>query len=171
MITTTRIPDGFSDWTGLLALIRTAFAYMDDVIDPPSSAHRLTPESLAEKARGEICYLALEDGVPVGCIFLKPEAPDCLYVGKLAVLPRLQGKGVGRRLLQTAEDEARRRNLSRLRLETRIELMANHATFAAWGFAKTADRSHPGFDRITFIEMQKVLPTAAEQRQPEAVSG
>ncbi|WP_149747566.1 GNAT family N-acetyltransferase [Rhizobium sp. RU35A] len=170
-MTITRIPEDFSDWPGLLALIRTAFASMDGVIDPPSSAHRLTPESLAEKARVEICHLALEDGIPVGCLFLKPEAPDCLYVGKLAVLPHLQGKGVGRRLLQAAEEEARRHNLSRLRLETRIELVQNHATFSAWGFVRTAEKSHPGFDRITFIEMQKMLATPAEQRRPEAVNG
>lgn len=170
MITTTPIPEDFSDWAGLLTLIRTAFAYMDDVIDPPSSAHRLTPASLAEKAQAEICHLAIEDGRTVGCLFLKPEAPDCLYVGKLAVLPHLQGKGVGRRLLQAAEEEARRRSLSRLRLETRIELVQNHATFAAWGFARTAEKSHPGFDRITFIEMQKPLDSLAEPRQAEALS-
>ncbi len=32
------LPADFSDWEGLLALINEAFAYMDGVIDPPSSA-------------------------------------------------------------------------------------------------------------------------------------
>lgn len=40
----------FSGWQGLLALILRAFAPMQGVIDPPSSALRLTPESLREKA-------------------------------------------------------------------------------------------------------------------------
>ena len=33
----------------LLAIIRTSFAYMDGVIDPPSSVHRLTSETLARQ--------------------------------------------------------------------------------------------------------------------------
>ena len=37
----------------MLALVLGAFAYMDGVIDPPSSAHRLTPVSLAAKAEAE----------------------------------------------------------------------------------------------------------------------
>ena len=36
------IPAGFERWEELLAVIRESFAYMDGVIDPPSSAHRLT---------------------------------------------------------------------------------------------------------------------------------
>ncbi|MGO7418170.1 GNAT family N-acetyltransferase, partial [Rhizobium ruizarguesonis] len=33
----------------------------------------------------------------------------------------------------------------------------NHAVFAAWGFSRTAEKSHPGFARTTFVEMRKVL--------------
>ena len=45
------IPAGFERWEELLAIIRESFAYMDGVIDPPSSAHRLTPETLRAKAQ------------------------------------------------------------------------------------------------------------------------
>lgn len=154
MIDITRIGEDFGRWDELLALILSAFAYMDGVIDPPSSAHRLTPASLAQKARDEIAFAAIEDDRLVGCIFMKPE-PGCLYLGKLAIAPTHQGKGIGRRLLEIAESTARKNGLPTLRLETRIELAGNHATFAKWGFTKTAENSHPGFARVTSIEMQK----------------
>lgn len=151
-----RIDESFARWNELLDLILASFAYMEGRIDPPSSAIRLTVESLAEKAKAEIAYAVENDGRLAGCIFLRPEA-DCLYIGKLAVLPSAQGKGVGRRLLDIAEKTACDLGLPALRLETRIELVSNHSTFAAWGFAKTAEKSHPGFVRATFIEMRKAL--------------
>jgi GNAT superfamily N-acetyltransferase len=149
-----RIEGNFGRWDELLALILSSFAYMDGIIDPPSSAHRLTLASLAQKTSDEVAYVAIEDSRLVGCIFLKPE-PACLYVGKLAVAPGQQGKGIGRRLLAVAEDTARALRLPALRLETRIELIENHATFNRWGFSRTAEKSHAGFDRITFVEMKR----------------
>ncbi|AHG47608.1 acetyltransferase [Rhizobium leguminosarum bv. trifolii CB782] len=147
----------FTRWDELLALILASFASMNGRIDPPSSALKLTAESLAEKARAEIGHVALDGERLIGCLFLRPEA-DCLYVGKLAVLPELQGKGLGKRLLAIAEQTAARLGLPVLRLETRIELTDNHAVFAAWGFSITAEKAHPGFSRTTFVEMRKALP-------------
>ncbi|MBW6423620.1 GNAT family N-acetyltransferase [Rhizobium sp. XQZ8] len=156
MIEIIRIDERFGRWDELLALILSSFAYMDGVIDPPSSAHRLTLMSLAQKARDEVAFAALEEGKLAGCVFCKPE-PGFLYIGKLAISPAWQGKGIGRKLLSFAEEVAREKGLPVLRLETRIELTANHATFARWGFEKTAENSHAGFTRITSIEMQKRL--------------
>ena len=45
LLVTELAPD-FARWDELLALILRAFAYMDGVIDPPSSAHLLSPEGL-----------------------------------------------------------------------------------------------------------------------------
>ncbi|MDE1992240.1 MAG: GNAT family N-acetyltransferase [Rhizobiaceae bacterium] len=151
-----RLDDGFDRWDALLDLILASFAYMDGRIDPPSSAHALTPALLKEKAIKEIGYVIFESDQLAGCIFCRLE-PDFLYVGKLAVLPSAQGKGIGRRLLDLAETTARDHGLDALRLETRIELLDNHATFAAWGFRKTAENRHAGFDRTTSIEMRKAI--------------
>lgn len=155
-MTIIRLDPSFTRWDELLALILTAFASMNGRIDPPSSALSLTAEALAAKADAEIGHVAIDNGKLTGCLFLRPEA-DCLYVGKLAVLPAAQGKGLGRRLLTVAEETAAKFGLAALRLETRIELTDNHAVFAAWGFFKTAEKAHPGFTRTTFIEMRKNL--------------
>ncbi|NSX83978.1 GNAT family N-acetyltransferase [Agrobacterium tumefaciens] len=157
MIEIAKIGEEFSRWQELLTLIMSSFAYMDGVIDPPSSAHRLTLENLAEKARVEIAFVALDGDEIVGCLFCRPEPPACLYVGKLCVSPKAQGNGIGRMLLEQAEALARELALPALRLETRIELIANHTKFAAWGFVKTAENAHAGYDRTTSIEMTKFL--------------
>ena len=140
----------------LLSIIRSSFAYMDGRIDPPSSAHRLTAASLKGKALAETVFLAMERDEILGCIFCRPEA-TCLYVAKLAVLPKSQGSGAGRALLSAAEREARQLGLPALRLETRVELVENHARFRARGFEKTAENRHPGYCRTTSIEMTKRL--------------
>lgn len=155
-VSISRIDEGFQRYEELLALIMGSFAYMDGVIDPPSSAHRLTVASLKDKARDEIGLVAEVDGRLVGCAFLRPEE-DVLYVGKLAVSPEAQGSGIGSRFLAEAEAIARELGKPALRLETRIELTGNHRRFGAWGFVRTAEKSHAGYDRITFIEMQKRL--------------
>jgi GNAT superfamily N-acetyltransferase len=151
------IDDAFGDWDALLELILASFAYMQPRIDPPSSALLLTLPLLMEKARAEMAYGAVENGKLLGCIFCKPEPPDCLYIGKLAVAQDAQGKGIGRLLLQAAEAHAAAGGLSCLRLETRIELTENHRVFAKWGFVQTAEGCHPGFTRPTFVEMRKTL--------------
>ena len=155
-VTIKRIDESFHRYEELLALIMGSFAYMDGVIDPPSSAHRLTVDSLKDKARDEIGLTAEVDGRLLGCAFLRPE-PDFLYVGKLAVSPEAQGSGIGSRFLTEAEAIARDLGKPTLRLETRIELTGNHRRFGAWGFVRTAEKSHAGYDRMTFIEMQKHL--------------
>ena len=123
-------PAGFRDWEALMELLHTAFAFQHSRIDPPSSLHRFDAKSIAVKAKEERLFLALDAGNLVGCIFATPQK-DCLYVGKMAVSPKQQGRGIGRRLMQAAEGFARQSGLGALELETRIELTENHQTFAA----------------------------------------
>jgi predicted N-acetyltransferase YhbS len=151
-----RLPAGFNRWEELRDLIRRTFAYMDGVIDPPSSAHRLTPRALREKCNAETVLIALSDGSLVGCIFLADRG-DHVYVGKLAVEPALQGRGIGRRLMQAAEAEALRQGKRVIELQTRIELTGNHAAFGRLGFRETGRTAHEGFSRPTSITMRKEL--------------
>jgi N-acetylglutamate synthase-like GNAT family acetyltransferase len=149
-------PNGFSDWAGLHSLLRAAYAYMDGRIDPPSSLLRMSAGQLEDKARHETLILAVEGEQLRGCAFASRRS-DCLYVGKLAVHPDFQRKGIARRLLAEAEALARAASLQFVELETRVELHENHQTFAALGFRRTAETSHPGHARPTSITMRKAL--------------
>ncbi len=152
----TQVAPDFERWSELLDLIMRSFASMDGVIDPPSSAHLLSVESLGEKAGREAVFLALQDGRMAGCIFAMERTAD-VYIGKLAVEPELQGQGIGRQLMQAVEDFARSRDKPAIELQTRIELTANHATFARLGFRETGRTAHEGYDRPTSITMRKEL--------------
>ena len=134
-----RIAAGFDRWDDVLALIMRAFAFMDGVIDPPSSAHLLTADTLRDKAGRETGFVALDGDRIVGCVFALERADD-LYVGKLAVAPDRQGQGIGRRLMRAVERLALDRGKAALELQTRIELTANHAAFARLGFTKPNGR-------------------------------
>jgi GNAT superfamily N-acetyltransferase len=155
-IVVTALPAGFARWQDLLGIIRSSFAYMDGIIDPPSSAHRLTPELLHAKAATETGFIATAGDELAGCAFLS-EKEDRFYLGKLAVAPSHQGRGVGRRLLQAAEGHARSAGKCVIELETRVELTANHRLFARLGFVETARTAHPGYDRPTSVTMRKEL--------------
>ena len=146
----------FDRWDSVLAVIRASFAYMDGVIDPPSSAHRLTVQTLAAKAASETGFLALAGDAIVGCVFIA-ERPDHFYLGKLAVLPASQGRGAGRRLMQAAEQHAVRAGKPVIELQTRVELTDNHRAFRALGFVETGRTAHPGFDHPTSVTMRKRL--------------
>jgi predicted N-acetyltransferase YhbS len=156
LVSVEQLPADFDRWDEVLALIIRAFASMDGVIDPPSSAHRLTAESLRDKARQETGFAAMKGGRTVGCIFALERAND-FYVGKLAVEPGFQGEGIGRQLMQAIEDLARSRGKPAIELQTRIELTGNHAAFARLGFRETERTAHTGYDRPTSITMRKVL--------------
>ena len=116
--------------------------------------HRLTAEGVARQAEtGEVWLIGTP---PVACLFLT-RLPQALYLGKLAVDPQVQGRGLARRLLEVAEGRARALGLPALELQARVELTENHATFRALGFTETGRTAHHGFDRPTAVSFRKTL--------------
>ena len=136
----------------VLPLIRTAFAELDGVIDPPSSMHRLTGDDIRRQAQdGEVW--ALGDPL-VACLVLTPE-PDALYASRLSVHPDHRRRGHARTLLRLAEARARALNKPRVTLGCRVELIHNHVLFLSEGFTRTHAKSHEGHDRPTSIWFEK----------------
>lgn len=151
------VDNDFKQWPLLLKLLKSAFAFQIDRINPPSSLTKLNVQTLAQKAYDETLLLAWKDGNLAGCIFAKNIENNALYVGKHAVLPTYQGQGIGSALMNAIEVHAKSNAISYLELQVRIELVENQATFAALGFIETKRTSHPGFDSITSVTMQKML--------------
>lgn len=136
-----------------LRLIQVAFAEHDGRVDPPSSMYHLTLKDLEDRGK-EVWSLGPE---PRAVVILTPQS-DALYLGKLAVLPEYRGRGLSRLLVEHAAWRAGQLGLRNLELETRIELIDNHAAFAKMGFVKIAETAHPGYDRPTSIKMRRALP-------------
>jgi len=149
-------PCGFSDWTGLHRLLQCCFAPMEKRIDPPSSLNRMSPDDLRRKAENETLVLVRSGRELVACGFFAEHA-DALYLGKLAVRPDFRRRGILRSIVSIAEETARDKSIKALVLQTRIELVENHATFQALGFTRTGETCHAGYNRPTSITMRKPL--------------
>lgn len=142
------------DFGPVLDLIRNAFAYMEGRIDPPSSMRKLTEAGLAKTAEDAEIWIAEEQGVPVACMVLRPEA-ESLYLGKLAVAASARKQGLARQLVDHALARAKALGKPAVTLQTRIELTENHAAFTAMGFVKTGETAHEGYDRPTTVNFRR----------------
>jgi N-acetylglutamate synthase-like GNAT family acetyltransferase len=94
------------DWISKYFAIKAA----DRVVLSDPRTHILDPG-------GQICIAEVDDSV-VGCCALAVIAPRELELGKMTVAEPARGRGIGRRLLQFAIDEARRMGAHRLYLES-----------------------------------------------------
>ena len=134
----------------VLALIRAAFADMEGRIDPPSSMLALREADVMRQAmEGEVWLIGAE-----ACVFLTPK-PGALYIGKLATAAAARRRGHARTLIALAEARARALGLPVLELQSRIELVENHATFRAMGFALVGATRHQGYDRDTSLTFRR----------------
>ena len=139
----------------VLDLLRASFAYMDGVIDPPSSLHRMTLDTLAQDAtEGELWVIG--DPAPVACMILTPKART-LYLGKLAVAKAHRGQGLARAMIDLAMERAEDMDLPSVTLQTRVELTDNHAAFQRMGFVETGRTAHEGYARPTSITYRRML--------------
>lgn len=138
------------DMAPVHTLLKQTFAYMEGRIEPPSSLDRMEAEDLARQAAlAEIWVIDGPEG-PLACMILTPQS-DTLYLGKLAVAPVARGQGLARVMVEHSLMRARALGLPSVSLQTRMELVENHATFVAMGFTMTGTSAHPGFDRPTSV--------------------
>jgi DNA-binding MarR family transcriptional regulator/GNAT superfamily N-acetyltransferase len=80
----------------------------------PDAADMLAP-------RGAF-FVALSDGMPLGCVGLKGSGREDAEIKRLWVAPSARGLGLGRRLMTAAEDAARSLAIRVLRLDTNSAL-------------------------------------------------
>ena len=78
-----------------------------------------TPEDL-ESEIDNILIAAFEEERMLGCCMLVEEKPDIVRLRQMAVLNALQGKGIGRALMNFAENIARDRGYKVVKMHARI---------------------------------------------------
>lgn len=77
-----------------------------------------TPEEL-EKEKNEILIAAFEEEKMLGCCMLITLDPATVRLRQMAVLNTVQGKGIGRALMQFAENIARDRGFRKMTMHAR----------------------------------------------------
>jgi ribosomal protein S18 acetylase RimI-like enzyme len=104
----------------------------------------------AEIASGRV-YVLREGDALHGMIVLIA-APDHLFIENVAVDPAAQGRGLGRRLLDFAESEARRLGLPELRLYTNELMTENIGLYGHLGYVEVDRRLDEGYRRVFMIK-------------------
>jgi ribosomal protein S18 acetylase RimI-like enzyme len=105
----------------------------------------------AKAVRDHPVWLLESGDVIVGVIELI-KRDGHLWIDNVAIAPERQGRGLGRRLLQHAEDEARRGGLDETRLLTNERYARNIAMYERYGYRETHRVPHLGTDLVHFVK-------------------
>jgi GNAT superfamily N-acetyltransferase len=76
--------------------------------------------------------------------------PGYLLLDNIAVRPDAQGRGIGARLLDLAEDHARCLHLGEIRLYTNQAMTENLSYYPRHGYTETHRAEQDGFHRVYF---------------------
>ena len=116
---------------------------------------------IAAKPEAQLILLR-EEGALLGTVWIEPAGDDAWYLGLLTVQPDLQAGGIGRRLLEGAEDVARSLGGTRMRM-TVVHI---RDTLIAWyqrrGYVLTGETlpfpyGDPPRDDLSFVVLEKAL--------------
>jgi GNAT superfamily N-acetyltransferase len=89
---------------------------------------------------------------------------DHLFIRNIAVVPHRQGQGLGRHLLNHAEEKARKANLRELRLLTNQAFATNIRLYESVGFRVDRTEPFPGGGATVYMS-KLVAPTTFRGNQ------
>jgi predicted N-acetyltransferase YhbS len=101
----------------------------------------------AEKVRRDLVFVTEEGGEVVGLIVLV-EFSDRLLIENVAVDPDRQGEGIGRGLLEFAEETTRAAGIDTVTLFTHEKMSENLALYAHLGYEEAERRNEGSFSRV-----------------------
>jgi molybdopterin-guanine dinucleotide biosynthesis protein A/predicted GNAT family N-acyltransferase len=114
----------------------------DASLDPDLSDPAGTYESL---------WVAVMDGTVVGSVALRAEGSGTLVLKRMYLRPEQRGRGLGRRLLETALAQAHAAGARRIRLDTTERMEAARALYERYGFKQVAgDDPRQGQRRLLY---------------------
>lgn len=134
----------------LRTLVRAAYAhYVPRLGREPAP---MTDDYAARIAAAQAWLLEAE-GRPIGALVLE-DTEEGLLIDNIAIAAEARGTGQGRRLMDFAEDEARRRGHARLWLYTNEKMVENIALYTRLGYRETHRAEQHGHRRVF---MEKLL--------------
>jgi DNA-binding MarR family transcriptional regulator/predicted GNAT family N-acyltransferase len=81
-------------------------------------------------------FVAMSDGLPLGCVGLKGDGSELAEIKRLWVAPVARGLGVARRLMGSAENAARKLTIKTLRLDTNSALAEAFQLYRSTGWTE-----------------------------------
>jgi len=137
---------------------RAGWNHEADILDDERIAPGELQAMLADPA---VTIITARDGEGlIGCVAVTTKGESLGYLGMLCVSPMLQSGGLGRRLLDAAEDHARAIGIGHMEMT----VIDSRAALIAWyerrGYARTGERRPfpvPRDPAITFVVLEKPL--------------
>jgi GNAT superfamily N-acetyltransferase len=104
-------------------------------------------EDYAKVIAGSAVHVAVDAGKVVGAIVMM-ETAEGFYVDNVAVRPAVKGLGIGRALLQFAEQQARQRGYASIYLATHELMVENRSLYKRIGYVEYDHMVVNGFPRV-----------------------
>ena len=145
------------DLAAVVALTTDAYAPYTPIVGGPPVP--VTEDYGPRIERGEVWLL--EEGSKLAGLIVLERHPDHAMIFSVAVAPVLQGRKLGIRLLDFADEQARSWAVPEVRLFTNSRMERNIALYAAYGFRETGRRANPYRPGWTLVDMAKPVDRAA----------
>ena len=139
-------PARAEDASDVRALIRAA--YQMDVSRMDREPAPMLADYDALVAQDVVTVACIDDAV-AGALICYPRG-EALHVENVGVSPDFQGHGLGKTLMQEAEDQARAHGLSKIELYTNEVMTENIPFYEAIGYAIVRRAEQDGYQRIFF---------------------
>jgi ribosomal protein S18 acetylase RimI-like enzyme len=140
-----------NDTAAVASCVNAAFSvYIARIGIPPAPMLADFPKIIAA---GQVWVAEVATKV-VG-VLVQYETESGFYIDTVAVLPALQGTGIGRALLLFAETEATRRGFRSIYLCTNSKMTENQVFYPRIGYVEYERKRDQGYDRIFY---RKQLP-------------
>jgi ribosomal protein S18 acetylase RimI-like enzyme len=134
-----------ADVTAITALVDRAYGiYLERIGGPPGPMHHDYAEKVSQ------CDAFVYDDQGVAGLLVLIHEPGHLTIENVAVDPARQGEGIGRALLDFAENRAREVGRLELRLFTHVKMAENQAIYRARGYRELERQQGPGFELVFF---------------------
>ena len=145
------------DLQATISLTTAAYAPYTAIFD--AQPIPVTEDYTPRIERGEV-WLLEEDAKLAGLIVLERH-PDHAMIFSVAVAPAFQGRKLGIKLLNFADEQARSWGVPEVRLYTNSRMERNIALYAAHGYRETGRRPNPYRSGWIVVDMVKSIDKAA----------
>lgn len=134
-----------SDWRPFAGIRLRALGEAFGEDDPHYQLEaRFTAADWRRRLRDHAHFAALLGERPVGLIVAQRQTAESVYLYSLWLDPNARGQGLGRGLVATALDWARRHRARNVSLRVATDNVAARAVYESFGFAKVTDSGDPG---------------------------
>ena len=137
-------PANVGDAGAIAALVAAAYRHY---IDRMGKAPGPMLDDYAQVVREHRVRVAVEDGEIVG-VFVLIDEPDGILLDNIAVSPSHQGRGIGKQLMEAAEQQCRELGHACVDLYTHELMTENIAMYTRMGYTEVARREVKGYRRV-----------------------